>query len=76
MNKLNMKTKNNIYLDYIENLFPETITYVNDKKVIDFDILKNSLGYFAVDNIKEKYQLTWPGKRESILKLYNLHLTH
>lgn len=71
MNKLNMKTKNNIYLDYIENLFPETITYVNDKKVIDFDILKNSLGYFAVDNIKEKYQLTWPGKRESILKLYN-----
>ena len=58
--KLDMKSKNiindNIYK--IENLFPNVIK----EGKIDFDELKQELSNDLIDNSKEKYQLTWPGK--------------
>ena len=46
-----------------EKLFPNCV--VNGK--IDFDSLKQELSEILIDEKKEKYQLTWPGKKESIV---------
>ena len=66
MNKLDMSSKelvnDNIY--NIGKLFPNCI--IEGK--IDFDALKQELSKDIVDNKKEKYQLTWVGKKESILE--------
>ena len=65
MNKLDMEsmhtTNNNI--KKIREFFPNCFT--EDK--IDFDLLKQELSDFIVDDRKEKYQLTWPGKKEAII---------
>ena len=65
--KLDMKSKNiindNIYK--IGNLFPNVIK----EGKIDFDELKQELSNDLIDNSKEKYQLTWPGKNEAIIKV-------
>ena len=75
MDKLNMKskdiTKNNI--EKIENLFPNVIVeteYKNGKitKAIDFELLQQELNGEIVEGNKERYQLTWPGKKEAILQ--------
>lgn len=74
MNKLTMKsadfTQNNI--DKIAELFPNVITEARDeygkvKRAVDFDLLKQELSEILVEGDKERYQLTWPGKKEAIL---------
>lgn len=65
MNKLDMKSKDivSFNIEKIRDIFPNCI--VNDK--IDFDMLKQELSDDLIDSSKEKYQLTWPGKREAII---------
>ncbi|QQE74416.1 site-specific DNA-methyltransferase [Brevibacillus composti] len=74
MNKLTMKsvdlTQANI--DKIAELFPNVITEARDeqgkiKRAVDFDLLKQELSDFIVEGEKERFQLTWPGKKEAIL---------
>lgn len=59
-------------IDKISELFPNVITEVKDeqgkiKRAVDFDLLKQELSDFLVEGEKERYQLTWPGKKEAIL---------
>lgn len=63
MNKLDMKSKNIIdyNIEKIKEFFPSCVQ--EDK--IDFDMLKQELSSVVVDDKKEKYQLTWPGKKEA-----------
>ncbi len=74
MEKLKMRsrdsTKENI--EQIGNLFPNVIIEVKDEKgdithAIDFELLKQELSSEIVEGSKERYQLTWPGKREAVL---------
>ena len=69
MNKLDMESKNivNENIEKISELFPNVIVESNDGKTIDFDLLKQELSKDIVEGIKEKYQLTWPGKKEAIV---------
>ena len=69
MNKLDMESKNivNENIQKISELFPNVIVESNDGKTIDFDLLKQELSKYIVEGIKEKYQLTWPGKKEAIV---------
>lgn len=69
MDKLDMKSKDLIKdnVEMIAKLFPACITEQDGKKVIDFEKLKMELSEENLaDDTKEKYQLTWPGKREAI----------
>lgn len=54
-------TKENI--EVIKALFPEILT---DGENIDFDMLRTVLGE-EIDDNKERYSFTWPGKKDSIL---------
>ena len=65
MDKLNMSTnlKNKINFDTISSLFPNCIS----EGKLDFDLLKQELFDCLIDEKKEKYQLTWPGKKEAII---------
>lgn len=65
MNKLDMETKKivNDNIEKLEELFPNIFS----EGKIDFDMLKQELSNSIIDEKKEKYQLTWPGKKESIL---------
>lgn len=74
MNKLRMTSqdlvKNNI--EKIENLFPNCITEkIEDSgkivKAINFDILRQELSDEVVEGNEERYVLTWPDKKKSIL---------
>ncbi|MUT65665.1 site-specific DNA-methyltransferase [Paenibacillus sp. NEAU-GSW1] len=74
MRKMSMmslnKVENNI--EQLALLFPNVMTEAFDsegriKRAIDFDLLKQELSDFLVEGEKERYQLTWPGKREAIL---------
>lgn len=74
MKKLTMKsvdlTRVNIYK--IAELFPNVITEARDehgkiKLAVDFDLLKQELSDVLVEGEKERYQLTWPGKKQAIL---------
>lgn len=74
MEKLDMRTKNNIEnnIDKLKELFPHVVTETRDKegiliKSIDFDMLKQELSDQLADGIKERYQMTWPGKKEALL---------
>ena len=69
MNKLDMESKNivNENIQKISELFPNVIVESNDGKTIDFELLKQELSKDIVEGIKEKYQLTWPGKKEAIV---------
>ena len=72
-NKLDMKTvsvaQGNI--EKIRQLFPDAVTEVDkDGKTelaIDFDVLKQELSESLIDEGKERYQMTWPGKRQAIV---------
>ncbi|WP_142413287.1 site-specific DNA-methyltransferase [Hathewaya massiliensis] len=80
MEKLKMQTKSkvDVNIETIEDLFPNTITErikvydENNKpiveKAIDFDILKQELSKFIVEGKEERYQMNWPGKKEAILR--------
>ena len=69
MNKLDMESKNivNENIQKISELFPNVIVESNYGKTIDFNLLKQELSKDTVEGIKEKYQLTWPGKKEAIV---------
>ena len=56
----------------VEELFPNCVTETCDKdgnlvRSIDFDILRQDLSSHVVEGPKERYQFSWPGKREAIL---------
>lgn len=69
MNKLDMESINIVdgNIEKIGNLFPNVIVESENGKSIDFDLLKQELSKEIVEGNKEKYQLTWPGKKEAIL---------
>ena len=53
-------------------LFPHCVTETHDenkqpKRVIDFDLLRQTLSSEIVKVGKERYQINWPGKTESLL---------
>lgn len=65
MNKLDMESKNltESNIEMIKNMFPNCIKENN----IDFEILKQELSDVVIDSKKEKYQLSWPGKKDAIV---------
>lgn len=74
MKQLTMKsvdlTQKNI--DKIAELFPNVITEARDEhgkviRAIDFDLLRQELSDVLVEGEKERYQLTWPGKKQAVL---------
>lgn len=69
MNKLDMESINIVdgNIEKIGNLFPNVIVETENGKSVDFDLLKQELSKEIVEGNKEKYQLTWPGKKEAIL---------
>ncbi|MBP1896891.1 site-specific DNA-methyltransferase [Paenibacillus lactis] len=73
MNKLTMKSTDltQVNIDKIAELFPNVITEARDeqgkiKRAVDFDLLRQELSDVLVEGEKERYQLTWPGKKEAI----------
>jgi len=61
-----------VNIDKIAELFPNVITEARDeqgkiKRAVDFDLLKQELSDVLVEGEKERYQLTWPGKKQAIL---------
>ena len=66
MNNLDMKSKDMTVSakEIIKNLFPSC--FVNDN--LDFLKLKQELSNCILDESKEKYELTWPGKKKSLLE--------
>lgn len=73
MDKLEMKSENIAQgnIEKIRQLFPDAVTEVDkDGKTelaIDFDVLKQELCESLIDEGKERYQMTWPGKRQSVV---------
>lgn len=66
MNKLDMNSKNLISenIQKIGKLFPNCI--IENK--IDFNLLKQELSDELIENSKERYQISWPGKGKAIAK--------
>ena len=58
-------------IDYIAKKFPNALKEViEDGKIvkkIDFDVLKQELSTVVIDDRQERYQMTWPDKKKSIL---------
>ena len=73
MDKLEMKSENIAQgnIEKIRQLFPDAVTEVDkDGKTelaIDFDVLKQELSESLIEEGKERYQMTWPGKRQAIV---------
>lgn len=72
--KIDMKTLDlvNDNIKKIMELFPSCITEQFDETGdlvmgIDFTLLKQELSGCVVDGLQERYQIDWPGKRESLL---------
>jgi len=70
MNKLDMKSIDIVQgnINKIRELFPNVVVESERGYSIDFDMLKQELSEDIIDGPKEKYQLTWPGKKASIIK--------
>ena len=69
MEKLKMQSKN-LYdenLKILEELFPECMDEENEKKFLNIEKLKLELGNENIEEVSEKYQLTWAGKRNAII---------
>lgn len=72
-NKLDMKTASVAQgnIERIRQLFPNAVTEAkkNGKTelAIDFDVLKQELNESLIDDGKERYQMTWPGKRQAVV---------
>lgn len=69
MKSVDLTQKN---IEKIAELFPNAITEARDengilKRAVDFDLLKQELSDILVEGDKERYQLTWPGKKQAIL---------
>jgi adenine-specific DNA-methyltransferase len=74
MDKLKMHSPNltAANIQRLAELFPNCVTEASDgkggvKKAIDFDLLRQELSEHIVEGPQERYQLTWPGKREALL---------
>ncbi|MDI3537124.1 MAG: adenine-specific DNA-methyltransferase [Eubacteriaceae bacterium] len=73
MEKLKMHSLDKVdeNVEKIGTLFPNCVTEakVDGKvtKVVDFDKLKQELSDFVVEGRDERYQFTWPDKKQSIL---------
>lgn len=65
VNKLDMKSANivSVNIEKIGELFPNVVK----EGKIDFNALKQELTNDLIDEKKEKYQLTWRGKKEALL---------
>lgn len=69
MHSLNVAEEN---IAKLEAIFPNCVTESKDedgnlKKSIEFDLLRQELSTNIVEGPQERYQLNWPGKRESLL---------
>lgn len=73
MDKLKMQSVDNVQMNIekIRKLFPNAVTEVkrNGKVTlaVDFDVLKQELSSELIDDKEERYQMTWPDKKKSIL---------
>ena len=73
MEKLKMKSQDlsQEHVAEIRQLFPDAVTEVkengNIKLKVDFNVLKQELSDSLIDDKQERYQVTWPGKKEAIL---------
>lgn len=69
INRLDMESINIVdeNIEKIGSLFPNVIVESEKGKTINFDLLKQELSKTIVEGNNEKYQLTWPGKKESIV---------
>lgn len=74
MNHLKMHSLNKIdgNIAKIATLFPNCVTEAKDENgeivhKIDFDMLKQELSHSLVEGREERYQFTWPDKRQAIL---------
>ena len=74
MDNLKMQSKNILgeNIEFIASRFPNVITETKDEngnltRKIDFELLMQELSGDIVEGNKERYQLTWPGKKEAIL---------
>lgn len=70
-----MKTTNitSQNIEKIAALFPNCLTETKDDKgnthkVINFELLKQELNDSIIEDTKERYQMTWPGKREALMQ--------
>lgn len=73
MDKLNMQTTNQVdeNIKKIAELFPNCLTERLDENgkpeaAIDFDMLRQELSKDIVEGPEERYQFTWPDKRNAI----------
>lgn len=71
MDRIELGTPDSIEenVERIAEIFPQVITEVEDaqgklKHAVDFDALRDLLGDVA-EGTRERYQFTWPGKREA-----------
>lgn len=69
MEKLDLTTPNftDENIQKLECLFPNCVSEDGNGKTIDFDLLKQELSGNIIEGNKERYQLTWPGKAQSLL---------
>ena len=75
MDKLKMYTKDMVKMniDTLEKMFPDCVKEgLNSNgelaKIVDFDILKQELSDYVVEGMEERYTLSWPDKRKTILE--------
>lgn len=59
-------------IEFIASRFPNCVVETKDEngkshKGIDFDALKQELSNVVIDEKKERYQMTWPDKKKSVL---------
>ncbi len=68
-NKIKMESKDNIgeNIKKIKEIFPNIITETEEGEKIDYEKLKQELSGEIIEGSKEKYELTWPGKKEAIV---------
>ncbi|TCT11054.1 adenine-specific DNA-methyltransferase [Paralcaligenes ureilyticus] len=57
---------------HIRKRFPGCVTETRDTRgairlAVDFDLLRQELADVIIEGPQERYQLTWPGKREALL---------
>ena len=69
MNKLDMQSRDSIIesINIIKYYFPDSVVSTEDGEKIDFELLKQNMSNILVEGSKEKYQITWPGKKDAII---------
>jgi adenine-specific DNA-methyltransferase len=74
MNKLSMHTPNLVdeNIRKLAELFPNAVTERKNEqgqveRAVDFDVLRQELSQVVVEGPQERYQFTWPDKRQSML---------